>query len=149
MSSPASPPRCVHNNHPKACLQCFHAPKPRAAAPPPRPVMGGQVPPVAPPHIQRAIDRQLKGVEGERVIVEVPKGEQEFNPVPRQSRPVQQAQSGVAQGGTPKPAWRAEEQQPWQTVEIKGVGEVQVPPRRSSLIDSQPQHPHLGQTTRH
>lgn len=137
------PHLCPHKQNPKACLTCYH----KANADRPRYKERGMPDPissqsriVAPEHMQRAIDRSIQGVQGEKIMREVERGEQATPPVAREQK---QAPKAVAAstGGSMQPAF-SYAQQAWGRNE-KGI---EVPPERRSLIDALPKHPHLGQS---
>jgi hypothetical protein len=135
MSVPRQPALCEHRQNPAACLSCFHnrgrAPRQAAA----RPAVAGGRAIVAPPEIQKVIDRGFQNNMGVQVgAVPPPQGPQATVPgAPPPPRP----QAAQDQGAPMPEPFRYEGQQ-WVTNPVTGVDE---PPKRRSLIDSAPRHP--------
>lgn len=157
-AQPMKPVLCDHKQNPVTCLTCYHQ---RGRAPT-RQQQQAQ-PPQLRPDVQDAIDA-AKGIGVARAFQGPPsvaQGPQALVPAAAAAAPVQQmqalagSQSNTNQGGAlVLEPYRSEQKMPWGAEKVTmrvGDAEVEIdaPPRRGSLIDSLPQHPHLGQSVRH
>jgi hypothetical protein len=142
---------CPHKLNPVACLQCFHQ-KRQAPQPAPRVTRWGDPQAViAPPLLQRNVDRALMGHMGTHVGNAAPQGEQDVTPSASTS-----GQIGVSMAGpslaTPKPKEQPKPDpnaQPMREAHHEASPEPEgdqlwnpAPQRvRADIIDRLPQHP--------
>src|SRR5579863_2643796 len=108
-AAPLAPPRCDHGQNPQTCLTCYHARGREPKREQPRQVLGAPGVVINSPEVQAAIDAS-RGVQRTYAAPPPNKGPQEFNPPPRQPKPVQQAQAGIVSSTNPvAEPWRSDQ----------------------------------------
>jgi hypothetical protein len=141
---------CPHRQNPKACLQCYH--QQRQVPPPQRVTRWGEPQAVvAPPLLQRNVDRALVGHMGTHVGNEPARGPQAVEPSSDTSGKIGISSAGAAQA-MPKPKEQAKpdpnaaplrEAHHESSPEPEGEQLWSPAPQRvrTDLIDRMPQHP--------
>ena len=149
---------CVHRLNPNACLACYH--QQRQAPPPPPKVTrwGDPQAVVAPPLLQRNVDRALMGHMGTHLGNEPVRGEQAVTPSADTSGKIGISSAGAAQA-MPKPREQAKGdpgavllKEPHHESSPEPEGDQlwnPAPQRaRADIIDRLPQHPDALRTRR-